>query len=310
MREVDGLWEELVERGYGERLCTDEPLSAYTSLRIGGPADLLIVARELAELGELVRMAQARGVPSLVIGGGTNILVADAGVRGLVIVNACRGHSIDGQGLLTAQSGALLSKLSRWTVSQGWKGLEWAAGIPGTVGGAVVGNAGAYGGCMAANLRWVALLQPDGSAERVGVDALGYGYRTSVLRGEPQRDRTPVVVLEAALQLTQASVEELTRVVEKITVDRKMRTPEGQSVGSTFRRTPQYPAGFLIEQAGLKGRRIGGAVVSEKHANYLMNAGGATADEMRALVELVQKEVWDEFAQALEPEIEFVGEWA
>ena len=132
MREVDGLNEELVERGYGGRLRSDEPLSGYTSLRIGGPADLLIVTRELAELGELIQVAQAAGVPSLVIGGGTNILVADAGVRGLVIVNACRGCSIDGQGLLTAQSGALLSKLSRRTVSQGWKGLEWAAGIPGT----------------------------------------------------------------------------------------------------------------------------------------------------------------------------------
>jgi len=302
------LREELLKRGYGQRLRASEPLCRHTSFAIGGLADLLVSAREPDELRELVTMAHAKGVPSLVIGGGTNILVADGGVRGLVVVSECREHTIDQDGMVVAQAGALMSRIARSTSSNGWAGLEWAVGIPGTVGGAVVGNAGAYGGCMADVVRWVSLAQRDGTVSRVGVDELQYGYRTSALKTCRPEERP--VVLEVGLQLEPGDAEELIRKVERIAAQRKAQTPEGRCAGSVFKRTLQYPAGFLIDQAGLKGRCIGGAQVSPRHANYLMNVGGATAADMRALIELVQEEVWAIFGERLEPEIEFIGEWS
>jgi len=305
--DLERLRKELGERGYGQRLLVNEPLSRHTSFAIGGPADLLVPAREPGELRDLVELARAHEVPSLVIGGGSNILVADGGVRGLVIVSECRGHAIGQDGLLVAQAGALTARLAAWSCAQGWAGLEWAIGIPGTVGGAVVGNAGAYGGCMADMVRWVKLAQPDGRVARVGVSELEYGYRASALKAcEP--GRRPVV-LEAGLQLSRGDAEELAGQIAQIAARRRSQTPEGHCAGSVFRRTRQYPAGFLIEQAGLKGKRIGGAEVSTKHANYLMNTGGATAADVRALMDLVREQVRAAFGEWLEPEIEFVGEW-
>ena len=307
MIDLDQLRNELVKRGYGSRLLVKEPMSRHTSFAIGGPADLLLSAHDPDELCELVGVARARSVPNLVIGGGTNILVADAGVRGLVIVNECRGHTIDQDGMVVAQSGALTGKVVQRTCAHGWAGLEWAVSIPGTVGGAVVGNAGAYGGCMADVVRWARLAQPDGTVVQVGLDELEYGYRTSALKACEPGQRP--VVLEVGLRLARGDSDDLARKVERIAGQRKAQTPEGHCAGSMFKRTLQYPAGFLIEQAGLKGERIGGAEVSVKHANYLMNIGGATAADVRALIEVVQDKVWAAFGERLEPEIEFVGEW-
>mgnify|MGYP005847114787 FL=1 len=284
-----------------------EPLAHYTSFRIGGAADLLVIVHELDELVECLGLARAADVPVLVIGKGSNILVADAGVRGLVLVNRCDRFTIDDSGLLRAASGALLRDLAYWTVEHGWAGLEWAEGIPGTLGGAVVGNAGAYGGCMADIVVWVRLLRPNGDIARLPVEALEYGYRTSALKRECPLQRS--IVLEVGLQLVPGKVEVLRERVAEIAAQRRERTPMGASAGSIFKRTLQYPAGFLIDRAGLKGCRIGDAEVSAKHANFLMNRGHATAAEVRALVEKVQREVWAVFAQRLEPEIEFVGEW-
>lgn len=308
MKGLEQLRKELAERGYGQRLLVDEPLSRHTSFAIGGPADLLLSAREPGELRELVELARANRVSVLVIGGGTNILVADKGVRGLVIVNECRGHAVNQDGMLVAQSGALTSRLARKTCAHAWAGLAWAADIPGTVGGAVVGNAGAYGGCMADVVRWVTLMQADGAVGRVGADWLDYGYRASALKA-CQHEHRPIV-LEVGIQLRPGDAEELARKVEQIVGQRRVQTPEGHCAGSVFKRTLQYPAGFLIEQAGLKGKRIGGAEISEKHANYVMNTGGATAADVRALIELVQGKVLADFGERLEIEIEFVGEWS
>jgi len=302
------LERELLARGYGGRLLADEPLSRHTSFAIGGPADLFIVAREPEELCELFRVARSLDVPVTVLGAGTNVLVADAGVRGLVIVSDCRRFSMDGGGLLRTQSGAPLRQLALESVGRGWAGLEWAVGIPGTVGGAVAGNAGAYGGCMAEVVRWVRWLHPERGLEQVDVGELAYGYRTSCIKREPRRERRPVV-LEAALQLTPGDAQELSCKVDALTAQRKLRTPEGRCAGSVFKRTERYPAGLLIEQAGLKGQRIGGAEVSTKHANFVMNVGGASAADVKALIELIQERVWVAFGERLEPEIEFVGQW-
>ncbi len=311
---MDGLRrlrEELEARGFGGALLVNEPMARHTTFAIGGPADLLLVARTLDVLQTAVQLAWSHGVPVLVLGSGSNVLVADAGVRGLVVLNECRQFAMDAQGLVTAQSGVLLRELAQWTVARGWQGLEWAVGVPGTVGGAVVGNAGAYGGYMSDSVRWVTLLSPDGPAvKRLGVEVLRYGYRTSALKtGQNGKASLKGVVLEAGLQLRPGNAEELARIAAKNNAERKARTPEGCCAGSVFKRTPQYPAGFLIEQAGLKGRRIGGAEVSRVHANFLMNTGNATAADVKALIELVQAEVLAAFGQRLELEIEFVGAW-
>lgn len=308
MKRCDLLLEQLQREGFGERLLLNEPLSRHTSFAVGGPADVLIVAYSTDELARLTRLAWLLGVPVLILGGGTNVLVADAGVRGLVIVNACERYAISAEGLLAVESGKRLAELARWTVAEGWAGLQWAVGIPGTVGGAVVGNAGAYGGCMADSVRAVRLLLPGAGIKRVGVEALGYGYRTSALKRQSGRSRR-AVVLEVELALTPGDREALAAEAARINTLRAERTPKGCCAGSMFKRTVQYPAGFLIEQAGLKGYQIGGAQVSPLHANFLMNTGSATAADVRALMTKVQQEVWQTFAQHLEPEVELVGEW-
>lgn len=309
MSHLERLTALLLTRGYGERLLLQEPLSRYTSFRIGGAADLLVIVRDLEELVACLHLARATDVPALVIGKGSNILVADAGVRGLVIVNRCDRFAMDAGGLLRAESGALLRDLAYWTVEHGWAGLEWAEGIPGTLGGAVVGNAGAYGGCMADIVLWVRLWRPDGSVVQVPGEALEYGYRSSALKRESSLGQRSIV-LEVALRLAPGDADVLRERVAAIAARRRERTPIGASAGSIFKRTLQYPAGFLIDRAGLKGCRIGDAEVSEKHANFLMNRGHATAAEMRALIHKVQREVWAVFAQRLEPEIELVGDWS
>lgn len=294
--------------GHGSRLLRNEPMSAYTSFGVGGPADLMIRAESISELVDWVRLARAEGVPCMVLGSGTNILVADAGVRGLVILNSCGRFTLGADGLATAEAGVLLRELARHAIEEAWEGLEWAVGIPGTVGGAVVGNAGAYGGYMADVVREAVVLGHDGQVRRIGRDAMGFGYRTSALKRETANGRRPVV-LEASLQLRPGNVEELRARAEQFTLQRQTRTPQGACAGSMFKRTQHYPAGFLIEQAGLKGLMVGGAQVSPVHANFFMNCRNATAQDIARLVEIVQERVWRDFGQRLEPEIEFVGEW-
>ena len=309
MTAIERLAIRLADTMSGDRLRIDEPLSRHTSFGIGGAADLYVVVKTQAELLECRKIAQAEDTLSLVIGEGTNILVADSGIRGMVIANTCDRVSKEDEGLIVAESGVLLRELARMAVTNGLCGLEWAVGIPGTLGGAVVGNAGAYGGCMADVVRWVTLLMPGGQVESVDVDALEYGYRTSALKREPAPYLRPIV-LEVALALEPGDRQALAHKASKVAAQRRMRTPEGRCAGSVFKRTFQYPAGFLIDQAGLKGMRVGDAEISTKHANFLMNAGTASARDMKCLIDKVQREVWAAFAQRLEPEIEFLGDWS
>ncbi len=308
MSALERVYMALRAQGYGERLLRDEPMSAHTSFQVGGPADLLIAAERVAEIVEWVRLARAEGLPCTVLGSGTNILVADAGIRGLVILNECRDFAIEPDGRVSTESGVLLRELARHTVAEGWQGLEWAVGIPGTIGGAIVGNAGAYGGYMADVVQEATLLAWDSNIERVSPETLGFGYRTSALKRANPNGKRPIV-LEAVLQLHPGDVAELTARAEQVTQQRQARTPQGACAGSMFKRTAQYPAGFLIEQAGLKGLRVGGAQVSPIHANFVMNCGGATAQEIAQMVRIVQETVWRELGQRLEPEIEFIGAW-
>lgn len=308
MSGLDQLLELLRAAGYGERLQLGAALAPYTTYRVGGPADLLITAHAPDELAALVTMGHRAKVPTLVLGAGSNVLIADAGVRGMVILNRCMRYGIDEEGLLTAESGADLRTIAQASADMGWAGLEWAVGVPGSVGGGVVGNAGAYGGSIADNLVWADLVTADGARALWGPEELGFGYRTSALKKLRRTAQRPVV-LQAAFQLARADRAAIRERVSAIQAQRRARTPVGRCAGSVFKRTLHYPAGFLIEQAGLKGRRIGDAVVSAMHANFIMNQGQATAADIRALIDLVQNEVKEQLGEVLEPEIEFLGEW-
>jgi UDP-N-acetylmuramate dehydrogenase len=286
----------------------DEPLARYTALRIGGPAELLVVAEEAAALRAAVELAWREGVACRVLGAGSNVLIGDAGIRGLVVLNRANQVTFH-DGEVWAESGASLSTLARRCVSRGLAGLEWAAGIPGTVGGAVVGNAGAWGGDVASVLEQVRVLEPGGQVALWPVGRMGYGYRRSVLKGQGAGGEPQAVVLEAGFRLEQDDRERLERRLAEIAQQRKGSQPPGATCGSVFKNPPGDYAGRLIEAAGLKGASRGGAVISSLHANFIVNQGGATAADVKALIDLARREVEAATGVRLELEIEMLGKW-
>ncbi|HIP88208.1 MAG TPA: UDP-N-acetylmuramate dehydrogenase [Anaerolineales bacterium] len=302
---LEGLAETLGKRG--QRY---EPLAPYTTMRVGGPADLLVVCRTVEEVVEAVGMARAHDVPFLVLGDGSNVLVADAGVRGLVVVNRADRVRIEEDGTVWAEAGASMAALARETTRRGWAGLEWAAGLPGTVGGAVVGNAGAFGRDVGSVLRSATVLEPDGVVRERPAEWFAFGYRTSRLKGAGKGEQGGRrVVLAATFELQRGDPDVLRARVAEVLRERRARQPGGATMGSTFKNPPGDYAGRLIEAAGLKGHRIGGAVVSKQHANFILNVGDATAAEVWALIQYVRAEVERQFGVRLELEIERVGEW-
>jgi UDP-N-acetylmuramate dehydrogenase len=283
-----------------------KPLARYTSLRVGGPADLLVTAESAEAMQQAALLAWEAGVPCYVLGSGSNVLVADSGIRGLVVLNRARAASVV-EGGIRAESGAALATVARLAVSAGLAGLEWASGIPGTVGGAVVGNAGAWGSDVASTLRQATVLEADGTLGTWPPERFAYGYRTSVLKGQGPGRRG--VVLEAEFRLQPAEVSGLRARVAEIGAQRKARQPAGASCGSVFRNPPGDYAGRLVEAAGLKGEKRGGAVISPIHANFVVNEGGARAGDVRALIEVMQATVQERFGVRLELEIEILGDW-
>lgn len=302
-----------LEAEVGDGLLVNEPLSAHTSYRIGGPADLFVTVESQDELGRIVDLTREYQVPYFLLGAGTNILVSDKGIRGLVIENRVKGSRFEVRGeevILWAEAGALLKDLVGESVRRGLAGLEWAVGIPGTVGGAVVGNAGAYGGYMSDILTQVTILRADGEIQELGAEKLEFGYRTSRFK-EANREGGAArpVILAAQFKLQPESVGVLQERVAEYTRQREARQPSEPSAGSVFKRTDQYPAGFLIEQAGLKGKRFGDAQISSKHANFIVNLGQARASEVKALMDMAREAVLKQFGIELELEQELVGEW-
>lgn len=284
----------------------DEPLAHYTAMRVGGPADLLIVCESVDEIVGAVGMAQQHGVDWRVLGGGCNVLVADAGVHGLVIVNRAAHIEFEGQ-VARAEAGAQLALLAREAVERGLGGLEWAAGLPGTVGGAVVGNAGAFDGDIAGVLRSAAVLEPGGEVLERPNEWFEFDYRLSRIKREPIGQRP--TVLAATFDLQRDDPEALAARADEIAEWRRTHHPAGATVGSTFKNPPGSHAGYLIEQAGLRGYSIGGAQISDLHGNFFMNSGDATAADVLALIEHAQAEVERRFGVELELEIELMGEW-
>jgi UDP-N-acetylmuramate dehydrogenase len=290
----------------GDKVKENVSLAPYTSARIGGPADVLITAESADELARTIKLLQKLELEYLMLGGGSNVLVSDKGVREVVVLNrakAVRFHLGD-QPSVTAESGVIFSNLANRCAAKGLSGLEWAATVPGTVGGAVYGNAGAFGGDMVGNLIWAELLTENGR-EKYTAEQMGYGYRTSILK----RGELDAVVLAAGLSLRNSTKEEVTTSIEQFGAHRKATQPPGASMGSMFKNPPGHYAGRLIEAAGLKGTRIGNAEISPLHGNFFVNHGTTRAEDVRLLIELVMKTVKETQGVDLELEIELVGDW-
>ena len=286
-----------------------EPMARHITFGIGGPADYFVTARSRAQLAALLEAARDEGAPHFLLGSGSNLLVSDAGIRGLVIenrANAVHEPEPDGDAIrIRADAGASFPRLARATARRGLTGLEWAAGIPGTVGGAVVYNAGAYGGCLADVLRSVHVRDPDGRERTLAAEALGLGYRSSAFTRGVLAGRT-ILCLQFALQ--QGDTTESLRRIEALEAQRKAVQPRGRSAGSVFKNPTEHPAWWLIDRVGLRGHRCGDAVISEKHTNYVLNSGAARAADVAALIRLGQERVRETFGIDLEPEVSLVGE--
>lgn len=297
---------------FGDELQVNASLSRYTSARVGGPAELFLAVTSAEELQRAVELAYALNVAYFVLGGGSNIVVADAGIAGLVILNKSRKVTFRHTGasvICTAESGLNLSSLARQCISRGLGGLEWAVSVPGTVGGAVVGNSGAHGGDMAGSLRAVTVWEPGFGARLYNHDELGYAYRHSILTEERNHPRSRRVVLFAELELTPESTAVLTARANGFTAHRKETQPGGASMGSMFKNPDNYYAGYLIDTAGLKGFRVGGASISDKHANFFINDDTATAENIRGLIAEAWNSVREQFGIEMELEVELVGDW-
>ena len=296
--------EVLGETGEG-RLKLNEPLSRYTVARLGVPADALITVDSIDLLAKVVSLAWESNWRMRILGGGANVLISDQGYRGLIVINDAKEVTIGDDGSITAASGAILTHVARQTLSRGLSGFEWAISVPGTLGGAIVNNAGAHGGDMAACLVSAEIALPRRPPERWPVARLDYRYRESTLKRHP----SPFAVLSGQLQLSPGhDPAELQRHADEFVAHRKRTQPPGASLGSMFKNPPGDYAGRLIEAAGLKGRRFGGVMISPVHANFFVNTGGGTARDYLELIRLARATVLEKFEIPLALEVELLGE--
>ena len=291
---------------FGTRLQENVRLSNCTTGRMGGTVDGMVIAQTWQELEAAVRQLWDLDVPFVILGSGSNVLVADSGLRGVVVLN--RGHNVkiqahDAQPSVWAESGANLGRIARQAALRGLSGLEWAANIPGSLGGAVYGNAGAHGGDMAGNLMLAEILHRTEGRQVWNAEQMGYSYRSSALKRTP----SPVVILTATLRLSYSTPQAVQETMEQFNERRKATQPPGASMGSMFKNPPGDYAGRLIEAAGLKGARVGGAQISPVHANFFVNDEGAKAADVMALIRTAQKAVLERFGISLELEIELLG---
>ncbi len=280
----------------------NEPMSLHTSFKIGGAADIFISVRSVTELSALLKMCGELNIPRFIIGKGTNLLVSDSGIAGAVISLAdMNGISVAGEEI-TCGAGAALSDVCRAALDNSLTGLEFAYGIPGSIGGAVYMNAGAYGGEMSAVVLSAECLMPDGSVSKVQIEDMNFGYRKSVFK------ENGMTVLSAVLRLKEGNKTEIKEKMDDYISRRKSKQPlEYPSAGSFFKRPEGYFAGALIEKNGLKGVTVGGAQVSVKHAGFIINRGGATCEDVKKLSRKVSDTVFLADGVKLEREVIFVG---
>jgi UDP-N-acetylmuramate--alanine ligase len=310
--------DKLVAR-FGESLQMDVQLARLSTAKVGGPADALLEVHDREELAQAVEWLWQEGLPFFLLGSGSNVLFADAGCRDLVILNRARKFEIrpdkgSETGVVWAESGVSIGAIARQCAQLGWTGMEWAATVPGTVGGAVYGNAGAFGSDTAGSLQMVEILQRMKSEKTAGIRAvrsvllaedLEFSYRSSRLKRDPGR----MVVLSVGFALRRCDPSEAVARIGDFLSRRRKAQPAGPSLGSMFKNPPGDFAGRLIEAAGLKGRREGNVEISVLHANFFLNHGDARAEEIRALMELARRTVREQFGVELEPEIQMAGDW-
>ena len=299
------IYHKLVQIVGEERVRTDEPMKSHTTFRVGGPADFFVTPETSEVVRAVIDMCRSEEIDCPIIVNGSNLLVSDRGVRGVVVQIAKAMNKIESNGeQIRAQAGALLSEVAAHALKDGLAGFEFAAGIPGTLGGACVMNAGAYGGEMKDVLYEVTVLTPQGEFLVLKEDELELGYRTSVVA------RKGYIVLEAVIRLKKGDEEEIRRQMEDLRDRRISKQPlEYPSAGSTFKRPEGYFAGKLIQDAGLRGYTFGGAQVSEKHAGFVVNRGDATAAEVAELMRRVADKVEEQFKIRLEPEVKRLGDF-
>lgn len=282
-----------------------QPMKEYTTFRVGGEAECLVMIRQEEELARLIPYLNQIEHEYFILGNGSNLLVGDKGYRGIVIKFAQQMEQIAVEGTrITAKAGALLSKVAVAAKENGLTGLEFAAGIPGSIGGGVVMNAGAYDGEMKQVVETVRVMDSDGQITILDNDTMEFGYRTSIIKNRP------FIVLEVVLRLAEGNREQIGARMEELAQLRRSKQPlEYPSAGSTFKRPEGYYAGKLIMDAGLRGYCIGGAQVSDKHCGFIVNTGRATAADIREVIEEVQERVKERFNVFLEPEVVYLGDF-
>lgn len=287
------------------RVLFDEPMSQHTTFRIGGPADVFVMPENYEQIREVLRLCREEKLPFFVLGNGSNLLVSDSGYRGVIIQMDRNMEEIRVEGEeIHACAGALLSSVAVAARNASLTGFEFAGGIPGTIGGAAVMNAGAYGGELKDVLKEVTVMTREGELLTIPVDKLEMGYRTSIIK------TSGYLVLEAVISLKKGDEEKIRAVMKDLSERRTEKQPlDYPSAGSTFKRPEGYFAGKLIMDSGLRGYRAGGAQVSEKHCGFVINAGGATAEDVRTLMEHVIEVVREKYGVTLEPEVKFLGDF-
>lgn len=301
---MENLIQELQQRLGEEGLKLQEMMKEHTTFRVGGPADFFLQPKDAEELKDAIGILEKYHVPVMVIGNGSNLLVRDKGIRGAVIqiYNRMADITVDGD-IIIAKGGALLSAVAAKAADASLTGLEFASGIPGSIGGAVVMNAGAYGGEMKDVLVSVDVLTKDLEIKTIPAAELELGYRHSIVPA------AGYIVLGAKLKLQKGEEAAIRSRMTELAEQRREKQPlQYPSAGSTFKRPEGYFAGKLVQDAGLKGKTIGGAQVSEKHSGFLINIGGATAQDILDLIAFCQKEVREQFGVTLETEVKIVGE--
>ena len=299
------FYNQLIEIIEEKRVLCDEPMSKHTTFRVGGPADYFVMPKNTEEVQKVATFCRESGMPYYVLGNGSNLLVSDRGYRGVIVQIYKEMNQIQIEGTtIRVQAGALLSKIGSAALEAGLTGFEFASGIPGTVGGAVVMNAGAYGGETRDILKSATVLTPDGAVLTLCNEELELGYRTSVIA------KNDYVVLEAEYELSPGEREAIRAKMDELKVQRVTKQPlEFPSAGSTFKRPEGYFAGKLIQDAGLRGFTVGGAQISEKHCGFVINKGNATATDIKELIQQVSDKVMQEFGVRLEPEVKMLGEF-
>lgn len=288
-----------------DRVFTEEAMSQHTTFKIGGPADYFLMPDKGEDVGRVIKICKEKEIPYFILGNGSNLLVGDGGYRGAVIQIYRNMSSVTVEGNeITAQAGALLSAVAAAAKNASLTGFEFAGGIPGAIGGAVVMNAGAYGGEMKDVLTEVTVMNAEGDIFTLPTEELELGYRTSIIK------TAGYIVLEAKIRLKEGDPEVIRETMKDLTIRRTTKQPlEYPSAGSTFKRPEGYFAGKLIMDSGLAGYQVGGAQVSEKHCGFVINAGDATARDVRTLMDNVRDIVYKKYGVTLEPEVKFLGEF-